>query len=56
MGLWRSEVGADISAIVQMNKNSIDHNFTIPENYNALSVGEIDINAEINIEGQWEII
>jgi len=42
---------------IQMNKNSIDSDLVIPEGYNALSIGHLDINAEITINknSTWEI-
>jgi len=53
--------GAKLDSInpeIQMNKNSIDSYLSIPEGYNASSIGPLDINAEITINknATWEIL
>ncbi len=41
---------------IQMNKNAVTSDTTIPDGYNAMSVGPLDIDANVTILGNWEVI
>jgi len=41
---------------IQINKNEITSDTTIPEGYNAESVGPLSIDANVKINGRWIIL
>jgi len=41
---------------IQLNKNAVTSNTTIPEGHNAESVGPLSIDANVKIDGRWIII
>lgn len=55
-GTWWLKTLGDAVTTISLNKNTIDSAFVISNNYNALSVGPIDINATVTVNSTWEII
>jgi hypothetical protein len=41
---------------LQMNKNAVTSDTEIPDGYNALSVGPLDIEATVTVNGVWEVL
>lgn len=41
---------------ITLNKDIIDSNWEIPSGYNGVSVGPLEINAKITLNGRWEVL
>lgn len=54
-----AKLGSDIAVTntpVRINSNSIDTNFTVGANQNAMVAGPVDINAEIVVNGSFTVV
>ena len=45
-----------IKNAITLNASSLDTTYTIPAGYNAMSVGPLDINTTITVNGVWKIL
>ena len=54
-----AKLGSDVAVTntpVRINSNTIDTNFTVGANQNAMVAGPIDINAEIIVQGTFTVV
>ena len=53
---WWAETLGPTTTAINLNKNTIDYAYTIPDGCNASSVGSISVNAKITLNGVWKIL